>query len=161
VRLRTIGRTQSQVSLVTPLVPEPAVGVLSRRYHRNEGRLAVFSALLTPHVSIQICSSLMPVRLGPPLKKTNWPPRRWTKAMVSPGQDTVDWLNILVPAGAGILGYCLLLFANPVVDSFRDGWLVLRRYPAMWIWLVSLSLAYVVFQIVTTWQTGEVSFSPY
>ena len=81
--------------------------------------------------------------------------------MVSPGQDTNDWLNVLVPAGAGILGYLLLLFANPVVDSFRDGWLVLRRYPAMWIWLVSLSLAYVVFQIIATWQTGEVSFSAY
>jgi len=25
-----------------------------------------FSALLTPHVSIQICSSLVPVRLAPP-----------------------------------------------------------------------------------------------
>jgi len=47
-----------------------------------------FSALLTPHVSIQICSSLVPVRLAPPWKTANWSGHCRTKAILFMGQDT-------------------------------------------------------------------------
>ena len=50
-------------------VGAPAETLPPAHFHRNppgRGQLAVFSALLAPYVSIQIGSSLLPVRLGTP-----------------------------------------------------------------------------------------------
>lgn len=53
------------------------------------------------------------------------------------------WLLI---AGA-LVGYGVLMLANPIRDSLRDGLRCLRRYPALWITLAVFGVCYAAFQI--------------
>jgi hypothetical protein len=46
-----------------------------------------------------------------------------------------------------VLGYLLVMFANPVRASLRDGWRCIRRYGAVWAVLALFGLFYAVFQI--------------
>ncbi len=70
-----------------------------------------------------------------------------------------DWQTIALAAGTGALGYLLFVCTNPSASAFRDGLRVLRRHPRMWLWLASLSCAYVLFQIAKDYGLGEVSFT--
>lgn len=54
------------------------------------------------------------------------------------------WLLI---AGA-LAGYALLMLANPIRKSLRDGLRCLRRYPALWITLAVFGICYAAFQKV-------------
>lgn len=52
----------------------------------------------------------------------------------------------ILPAGA-VLGYLLVMLANPVRASLRDGWRCIRRYGMLWVLLALFGLFYAVFQI--------------
>ena len=53
----------------------------------------------------------------------------------------------LLVAG-GIAGYIVLMRANPIRDSLRDGFRCLRRYPALWITLAVFGVCYAAFHQV-------------
>lgn len=61
-----------------------------------------------------------------------------------PSDET--YRNWILPAGV-IVGYVLVMSANPVRASLRDGWRCIRRYPAVWGVLVVFGLFYAAFQI--------------
>lgn len=49
--------------------------------------------------------------------------------------------------GGGLIGYVVLLAANPIRSSLRDGFRCMRRYPALWTTLALFGLCYALFQI--------------
>ena len=60
------GRTRREgIWIDTQLTSNATVGLFSSQPF-GPRPVGCFSALLTPYISLQICSSLMPVRLGPP-----------------------------------------------------------------------------------------------
>jgi hypothetical protein len=46
--------------------------------------------------------------------------------------DTLQPRSLTWLAGV-LVGYAVIMWTNPVQESFRDGWRALRRYPALWI----------------------------
>ena len=73
----------------------------------------------------------------------------------------IDWTRAAFEFGVGALGYILLILNNPVARFFRDGLLIVNRYPRIWIWLAVLSCSYSLFQFVIAWQLGELRLSLY
>src|ERR1043166_8045028 len=64
------------------------------------------------------------------------------------------FLLVAVPARfyalAGlVLGYVLVMVANPVRSALRDGFRCLARYERIWLTFALLGFAYFVFQLVT------------
>ena len=49
--------------------------------------------------------------------------------------------------GAAIAGYLLLMFANPIRGSLRDGFRTLRRYPSLWVTLGLLGFCHQLFKL--------------
>jgi hypothetical protein len=73
----------------------------------------------------------------------------------------IDWTHVAIEAGAGVLGYLLLILCNPVARFFRDGLAIVNRHPRIWIWLAILSCSYSIFQAVIAWRLGEFHLSLY
>ncbi len=44
-------------------------------------------------------------------------------------------------------GYALVMATNPVRESLRDGWRVLRRYPTLWLTLGLFGFGYAIFEL--------------
>ena len=65
-----------------------------------------------------------------------------------------------LPTAGALIGYLILIFANPAHRFFRDGLRCVQRHPRMWIWLSVLGLAYTLFQNLEAYQMGEAQFSP-
>jgi hypothetical protein len=70
------------------------------------------------------------------------------------GWETSYWV-----IAAGILGYALFFFTNPVNRFFRDGLRCLHRYPRLWIWLSILGMSYALFQVLLEWEMGNLALS--
>jgi hypothetical protein len=82
---------------------------------------------------------------------------------VFPHSVTPELLQLLnsffLPLAGAVIGYLILMVANPVARFFRDGLRCLRRYPRMWIWLAVLGLVYTIYQSLQAYQFGGREFS--
>jgi hypothetical protein len=66
---------------------------------------------------------------------------------------------VVLPIAGAVVGYLVLVVANPVFRFFRDGLRCLQRHPRMWIWLSILGLVYTIFQVLQGYEMGEGTFS--
>src|SRR6201987_3087713 len=82
----------------------------------------------------------------PKLCRVSWP---------IPELTGIDWTHVAIEAGAGALGYLLLILCNPAARFFRDGLALVNRHPRIWIWLTVLSCSYSLFQAAIAWRLGE------
>jgi hypothetical protein len=73
--------------------------------------------------------------------------------------EAATWQSAALPAAGTLLGYLILILANPARRFFRDGLRCVQRHPRMWIWLSVLGLAYTLFQNLQSYQLGEARFS--
>jgi hypothetical protein len=73
--------------------------------------------------------------------------------------EAASWQSVALPAAAILVGYLILIFANPAHRFFRDGLRCVRRHPRMWIWLSVLGLAYTLFQSFEAYRLGEAQVS--
>ena len=66
--------------------------------------------------------------------------------------------HIVTAYALAIAGYALLMLSNPVRGSLRDGWLCIRKYPAIWKTLAWLGCANALFhaivRISAAWRGG-------
>jgi hypothetical protein len=69
------------------------------------------------------------------------------------------WQSVALLTAGALVGYLILIFANPASRFFRDGLRCVRRHPRMWIWLSVLGLAYALFQNLEVYQLGEAQLS--
>ena len=69
------------------------------------------------------------------------------------------WQSVALPTAGALIGYLVLILANPAHRFFGDGLRCVQRHPRMWIWLSVLGLAYTFFQIFGAYQLGEAQFS--
>ena len=60
--------------------------------------------------------------------------------------QAAGWQSAALPTAGALVGYLILIFANPAHRFFRDGLRCVQRHPRMWIWLSVLGLAYALFQ---------------
>src|SRR5262245_3399864 len=61
-----------------------------------------------------------------------------------PFSQQTAWLLI-----GALAGYAIMMRTNPVRESLRDGWLVVRRYPTMWVILGLFGFAHAAFGLGT------------
>src|SRR3984893_11865985 len=73
--------------------------------------------------------------------------------------QAAGWQSVALPTAGALVGYLILIFANPAHRFFRDGLRCVQRHPRMWIWLSVLGLAYTLFQNLQAYQLGEAQFS--
>ncbi len=73
--------------------------------------------------------------------------------------EAARWQSVALPTAGALVGYLILIFANPAHRFFRDGFRCVQRHPRMWIWLSALGLVYTLFQILVAYQLGEAQFS--
>ena len=69
------------------------------------------------------------------------------------------WQSVALPTAGALIGYLVLILANPAHRFFGDGLRCVQRHPRMWICLSVLGLAYTFFQIFGAFQLGEAQFS--
>jgi hypothetical protein len=58
-------------------------------------------------------------------------------------------LRLWMLIGGAIIGYIVLMLANPIRASLRDGFRCLHRYPALWLTLAVFGVNYALFKLST------------
>jgi hypothetical protein len=74
--------------------------------------------------------------------------------------EAAGWHSVALSTAGVLVGYLILILANPAHRFFRDGLRCVQRHPRMWIWLSVLGLAYTSFQSLEAYRLEEGNFSP-
>lgn len=81
--------------------------------------------------------------------------------LVAVGGAQTVWSAPWLLIGSGLVGYLLLLIANPVLPFLLNGLRALQRHPRVWVWFGGLSGLYFLFQCIQAYELGllQVSFN--